>query len=133
MKNLKNKIAIVVALVLGTVFTSNAQAKIDQSTSKVVSLAQVKGEFIQKKLTLKQGTYVFEITNKNVGHDVGFVLVKKGEDISKPENHIKTAYVTKAVATGTSEKSKATVLEKGDYVYFCPLNPTATNNTISVN
>jgi len=75
---------------------------------ETVSLEQVKGEFTQKEVTLKAGSYVFEISNNNVGHDVGFVLVPKGKEASKPENHIKTAYVTKA----------------GEYVYFCPLNPT---------
>ncbi|WP_435182407.1 plastocyanin/azurin family copper-binding protein [Cellulophaga omnivescoria] len=127
MKNLKNAIALV-ALLVGVVFTSNAQDKM----SKVISLEQTKGEFTQKNLTVAPGTYIFEIANKNVGHDVGFVLVKKGQDVSKPENHIKTAYVTKAVANGKKEKSNATVLEKGEYVYFCPLNPTATDNTITV-
>lgn len=132
MKNLKNAIALI-ALVAGSVFTSNAQDKMDKKAPKVVSLEQVEGEFTKKNLTLSQGTYVFEIANNNVGHDVGFVLVKKGQDISKPENHIKTAYVTKAVANGKKEKSNPTVLEKGEYVYFCPLNPTATDNTITVN
>lgn len=127
MKNLKNAIALV-ALLVGIVFTSNAQDKM----SKVISLEQTKGEFTQKNLTVAPGTYVFEIANNNVGHDVGFVLVKKGQDVSKPENHIKTAYVTKSVANGKTEKSNATVLEKGEYVYFCPLNPTATDNTITV-
>ncbi|AIM60129.1 hypothetical protein IX49_06190 [Cellulophaga lytica] len=127
MKNLKNAIALV-ALLVGVVFTSNAQDKM----SKVISLEQTKGEFTQKNLTVAPGTYVFEIANNNVGHDVGFVLVKKGQDVSKPENHIKTAYVTKSVANGKTEKSNATVLEKGEYVYFCPLNPTATDNTITV-
>jgi len=44
--------------------------------------------------------------------------------LKKPENHIKEAYVTKAVATGKTESSKEVKLKKGNYVYFCPLNPT---------
>mgnify|MGYP003672991134 FL=1 len=40
------------------------------------------------------------------------LIVQKGQDISKPKSHIKTAYVTKAVSKGTSEKFNATVLEK---------------------
>ena len=51
-------------------------------------------------------------------------LVKKGKDASKPENHIQTAYVTAAVKNNTVGHSKETKLEKGEYVYFCPLNPT---------
>ena len=45
---------------------------------------------------------------------------------------LKTAYVTEVVADGKTQKSKATTLEKGEYVYFCPMNPTATDNTITV-
>ena len=84
----------------------------------------------KKELTVSPGTFVFEIFNKDVGHDVGFVLVKKGENVSKPENHIQTAYVTEVVATGKKQISNPTKLEKGEYVYFCPMNPTATDNTL---
>ncbi|WP_317131409.1 hypothetical protein [Maribacter sp. ACAM166] len=52
------------------------------------------------------------------------VIVPKGKDVSKPENHIQTAYVTSTVKDGSVEQSKETLLKKGEYVYFCPLNPT---------
>lgn len=134
---MKNVIAFLTAAIL---FTFSVQAqdsmmkkdKIMDSTVKTISLEQVKGEFVQKQITVDAGTYEFAVANNNVGHDVGFVLVKKGQDISKPENHIKTAYVTKVVATGTTEKSKATTLTAGEYVYFCPMNPTATDNLLIV-
>ena len=48
----------------------------------------------------------------------------KGKDASKPENHVKTAYVTKVVENNSKEKSNVTSLVKGKYVYFCPMNPT---------
>ncbi len=51
-------------------------------------------------------------------------MIEKGADASNPENHIKTAYVTKVVAEGATEKSNVTTLEKGEYTYFCPLNKT---------
>lgn len=89
-----------------------------------VSLEQTPGEFTQKDLILKEGVYVFEVTNNNAGTDVGLVLVPEGKDASNPENHIKNAYVTKAVKEGTKEKSKAVKLTKGTYTYFCPLNKT---------
>ena len=75
---------------------------------------------------------MFEIANNGVDHNVGFVLVQKGKDVSKPENHIQTAYVTEQVATNATQKSKPTKLAKGEYVYFCPLNPTSTDNTLIV-
>ncbi|MBU2948384.1 cupredoxin domain-containing protein [Zobellia uliginosa] len=120
-----------VVLVFTLAFSANAQDKMEKDV-KTIALEQTPGEFTQKSLTVSPGTYVFNIVNKGVGHDVGFVLVKKGEDISKPENHIQTAYVTEVVATGKTQSSKPTVLETGEYVYFCPMNPTATDNTILV-
>ncbi|SMC42108.1 plastocyanin/azurin family copper-binding protein [Cellulophaga tyrosinoxydans] len=123
---MKNLIVVLVVAV-GSLFTVNAQ-----KSHNIIALEQTKGEFTQKKITVDEGTYVFEIANNAVGHDVGFVLVKKGEDITKPENHIKTAYVTKAVATGDKQTSNPTTLEKGEYIYFCPLNPTSTDNVLIV-
>ncbi|MGJ8736052.1 cupredoxin domain-containing protein [Zobellia laminariae] len=128
---MKNIIAAVV-LVFTVAFSANAQNEMNKKDVKTITLEQTPGEFTKKQLTVIPGTYVFEIANKGVGHDVGFVLVKKGEDISKPENHIQTAYVTEVVATGKTQSSKPTVLEAGEYVYFCPMNPTATDNTIIV-
>ena len=123
---------IISILVIALAFTINANAQdsmkkdamMKDSKTTVVSLEQTKGEFTQKEITLKKGDYVFEISNNNVGHQVGFVLVPKGKDASKPENHIKTAYVTKAVENNSKEQSNVTTLAKGEYVYFCPLNPT---------
>jgi len=101
-------------------------------TAKKITLEQTKGEFTQKQVTVSEGTYVFAIDNNNVGHNVGFVLVPKGKDVSDPANHIKTAYVTAPVANNTTGNSNATKLEKGEYVYFCPLNPTSTDNVLIV-
>ena len=135
------KIIAVLVLAMGVSMSAQAQDKMEKKMEdkmektmekgdkmmkdlKTVSLEQTKGKFTQEALTLSAGTYVFEVSNNAVGTDVGFVLVKKGADASKPENHIKTAYVTKAVATGAKETSNATKLEKGEYEYFCPLNKT---------
>ncbi len=144
------KVIAVVALVFGVAFSMNAQdqmMKKDQMKAEdammkkdkmakemvsIISLEQTTGEFTQKKITVSEGTYVFEIANNAVGHDVGFVLVPKGKDISKPENHIQTAYVTEVVGTGKRQTSKPTTLAKGEYVYFCPMNPTSTDNVLTV-
>ncbi|RKN82996.1 cupredoxin domain-containing protein [Ulvibacterium marinum] len=126
------KIITTVVFAIGLVFSMTAQDKMMKESTKTIALEQTPGEFTQKQLSVPAGTYVFEISNKGVGHDVGFVLVKKGMDVSKPENHIKTAYVTEVVKTGEKQQSNPTVLEKGEYVYFCPMNPTATDNTLIV-
>ena len=88
-----------------------------------IKLVQTKGEFMTKSLMLEAGDYMFEIENKNVGHDVGFVLAPKGK--TDQANHIKEAYVTKPVATGMSSMTNIVSLTPGTYVYFCPLNKTA--------
>ncbi len=128
---MKKTIAILV-LTIGVVLNANAQDSMVDKSVKTIELEQTPGEFTKKSLTVTEGTYVFEIKNNGIDHNVGFVLVEKGKDISKPENHIQTAYVTAPVKTGDAQKSKPTKLEKGEYIYFCPLNPTATDNLLIV-
>ncbi len=112
------KLIALFTFVLAITFTAQAQEV------KNVSLEQTKGEFTQKEVTLSEGSYVFNITNNNVGTDVGFVLVPEGKDASDPKNHISAAYVTKVVADGKTESSNTVTLKKGTYKYFCPLNKT---------
>ncbi|MDN3665137.1 cupredoxin domain-containing protein [Algibacter miyuki] len=113
---------VIAILVLALAFSLNSNAQ-DQAV-KTVSLEQTKGDFTQKHVTISEGSYIFEIANNHSGVDVGFVLIEKGKDASNPENHIKTAYVTKVVGEGQTEKSNVTKLAKGEYTYFCPLNKT---------
>ncbi len=91
-------------------------------TPKKVTLTQVPGEFETTSLNLDAGVYQFEIANKGVDHEVGFVLVPKGK--YDTADHIKAAYVTAPVATGKSAMTNVVALEAGAYEYFCPLNPT---------
>ena len=112
------KLASLITLFLAFTVATFAQE------AKTVQLQQTEGEFTVKELKLSEGTYVFEIENTGVDHEVGFVLIKDGADASKPENHIKNAYVQKPVAKGATQNSKEVKLEKGTYAYFCPLNPT---------
>ncbi|TXE13095.1 hypothetical protein FUA26_04685 [Seonamhaeicola algicola] len=112
------KVVSIIVVALAFIVNVNAQEV------KTITLEQTKGEFTQKSVTVNAGTYVFAIANNNVGKDVGLVLVKKGADASNAESHIKTAYVTQVVKDGKVEKSNPTKLTKGEYVYFCPLNPT---------
>lgn len=114
---MKNLLAGILLAVV-TVFSANAQKK----EVKTVALEQTKGEFTEKGITLSEGTYVFEIANNKVGHDVGFVLAPKGK--TDQAHHIKEAYVTEVVKNNTTGHTKEVTLTKGEYVYFCPLNPT---------
>lgn len=117
------KVISILIVVIGFAFTTNAQDKMmKKETIKTVSLEQTLGEFTQKQITLSAGTYIFEISNNNVGKDVGFVLQPKGKN--GQENHIKEAYVKSLVRNNTKQTSNKVSLTKGEYVYFCPLNKT---------
>ncbi len=123
-------------LVISTTVAMNAQdsmKKMDQTMAdkeammaekeiQTIQLEQTKGAFTQQSLTLDKCSYVFEIANNGVGHDVGFVLAPKGK--TDQAHHIKEAYVTQVVATGEKQLTGTVSLEPGEYVYFCPLNPT---------
>lgn len=102
--------------VLGTL-AANAQ------DPKTVSLVQTPGKFDQTELTLEAGKpYVFEVENKGVDHLLGFVIAPKGK--TDKANHVQNAYLYKTIADGEKSTSQQVVLEKGEYVFFCPLNPT---------
>lgn len=101
---------------------TNTETRAQEQKVQTISLAQTAGEFDKKTLTLEEGTYVFEIANTDVDHEVGFVLAPKGK--TNEANHIKAAYVTSPVATGKTSLTSEVTLTKGEYVYFCPLNPT---------
>ncbi len=120
MTTMKNLVAGLFLIVVS--FSVSAQDKVSNKAIKTVSLEQTNGEFTQKAITLSEGTYVFEIANSGVDHEVGFVLAPKGK--TDAANHIKDAYVTKTVATNTKQISNEVTLTKGEYVYFCPMNPT---------
>ncbi len=87
-----------------------------------VNLEQKKGMFTQESVMLAAGDYQFNISNNDVGHDVGFVLVPKG--MYDADKHIKEAYVTSPVPTGMTKSSNVVSLSPGEYEYFCPMNPT---------
>ena len=125
MKKIITVLVIVLVIVLGFVFNTNAQDKMTKKGAvKTVSLEQTKGEFTQKQITLSEGTYVFEVSNNNAAAEVGLVLIKDGDDGKDAKNHIKNAYVSQMVKHGKKESSKEVVLTKGTYKYFCPFNKT---------
>ncbi|WP_055442166.1 cupredoxin domain-containing protein [Lacinutrix himadriensis] len=105
--------------------TATAQDKMTKSTTATtVVLEQTLGEFTQKELTLKEGTYVFQVSNNNAAPEVGLVLIEAGKDGADPKNHIADAYVSQMVKHGKTESSKEVTLTKGTYQYFCPFNKT---------
>lgn len=93
-----------------------------QHNTPVIKLEQTPGQFTIQSLTLKAGTYQFEIANNGIEHEVGFVIAPKGKPEQK--HHIKEAYVQKTIKDGEQSHTKIVTLSKGEYIYFCPLNPT---------
>lgn len=93
-----------------------------EKAAKIINLEQTTGEFTIKSLRLSPGDYQFEIANNGVDHEVGFVLAPKGK--TDQANHIKAAYVKETVKNGASSLTDVVTLTAGEYVYFCPLNPT---------
>ncbi|MEM8894116.1 MAG: cupredoxin domain-containing protein [Bacteroidota bacterium] len=113
MKNLLSILAVAF-LVVTSAYAQDAQT---------VKLEQVPGEFTETSLKLKAGeSYIFEVVNNGIDHAVGFVVAPKGK--TEQENHISSAYLTNTIEDGQTGKSNVVTLEKGEYVYFCPLNPT---------
>jgi len=105
---------MVLAIVASSVFAQTAQT---------VKLSQIPGEFETEEIALKAGQpYVFEVTNNGVDHAVGFVIAPKGK--TDQANHVSAAYLSKVIKDGESSTSQEVVLEAGEYVYFCPMNPT---------
>ena len=102
-----------------------SEASVEEAKDvQVIHLNQVPGEFTNGDITLEAGTYSFDVTNTGVDHEVGLVLAPKKEDITA-EDHLQSAYVSETVKEGDTQACKGEVtLEKGEYVYFCPLNPT---------
>ena len=114
---MKKSIFLMMAIV--ALFSSNV---FGQDMAKTIKLEQTPEAFTIKELTLSEGTYVFEIVNSGINHDIGFVIAPAG--MTDADHHIKEAYVKKTVKEGESGLTNEVKLTKGEYVYFCPLNPT---------
>ncbi len=94
------------------------------SVVEVIKLNQIPGEFTNGNITVDAGTYTFEVTNSGVDHKVGLVVAPKKDEITKAD-HLTGAYVVETVNNGDAQPCQGeVVLEKGEYVYFCPMNPT---------
>jgi len=111
------KKGIVLLMAFFAISLASVSAQVEQ-----INLEQTKGAITTESLTLAEGDYQFNISNNNVGKEVGFVLVPKGK--YEMTDHIKEAYVKAPVKTGSSSLTSVVNLEAGEYEYFCPLNPT---------
>jgi plastocyanin len=99
--------------------TSVAPASTPTPAPTEIELVQTPGQFENKELKLKPGSYVFKIVNQGVKHEVGFYLQEK-DDKGKAVAGSDAGHVRDGEAT----KTGTVTLAKGKYVYSCPLNPT---------
>ncbi|HNP95096.1 MAG TPA: cupredoxin domain-containing protein [Cyclobacteriaceae bacterium] len=96
-----------------------------QKNPQTVKLEQTPGKFTTEQLTLKPGSYVFEVSNKGIDHEVAFFLQsEKDKESGEYSTAIANSGLSKTIRDGESAKSGVIELKKGTYVYSCPLNPT---------
>jgi hypothetical protein len=96
-----------------------------QSQVTSVRLTQVTGKFTTEILKLKPGQYQFEVTNQGVDKELGFVIQKeddKDKDVMKTA--VENSFTKSLIKKGETQSTGVVTLEKGRYVYSCPLNPT---------
>ncbi len=122
MKRFQKLMTVTAAFIFLFTYSASAQDAMKEKKdmkAKTITLTQTPGEFAEKDMTLKPGNYIFQVDNQEVGKDVGFYLHPKGSE--KPvENSDKAGLIPNNESRSTGVVS----LEKGEYVYSCPLNPT---------
>ncbi len=100
-------------------------AGLAQGKAKVIKLSETVGQFETKSLKLKPGKYQFEVTNKNVDHEVAFFLQEEGnKGKTEMSSTVANSLLPKTLKQGESAITGIVELKKGSYVYSCPLNPT---------
>jgi uncharacterized cupredoxin-like copper-binding protein len=118
MKNKFNILSTIALLFL-------ALSSVAQDNVTTVKLVETPGQFETKSLELKPGKYQFDVTNKDVDHEVAFFLQKETDKGTKEfSTAIANSGLTKTLKLGESAKTGVVELQKGTYVYSCPLNPT---------
>ena len=96
-----------------------------QEQVKTIELVETPGEFNTKELNLTPGKYQFKVRNENVDHVVGFAIQKK-EDVGKDpmQFHVENCFPSQPLNAGEEAHTGVVELAEGEYVYYCPLNPT---------
>lgn len=118
---MKNKFLLLLVIVVALFNV----AGLAQSKIKIIKLSETVGQFETKSLKLKPGKYQFEVTNKNVDHEVAFFLqeeANKGK--TEMSSTMTNSLLPKTLKQGESAITGIVELKKGNYVYSCPLNPT---------
>ena len=75
-------------------------------------------------LTLAPGSYIFRVTNLDVPYELGFWLREHDYDWKNPIHKLTKTSVSGGGLTTGATKDYEVELAPGEYLYFCPLNPT---------
>ncbi len=99
-------------------------------TKSKADCERINGETGQQRLAdakvieVPAGNYVFRVTNKNVPYELGFWLRESDYQLGNPVHKLtKTSVSGGGLALGRTQEYEV-VLEAGEYLYSCPLNPT---------
>ena len=84
-------------------------------------------------LTLKPGTYVFRVTNKDVPYELGFYLREHDYDWKNPLHKLSKTSVSGGGLHAGVTKDYEVELKPGEYLYSCPLNTTPDYKLIEEN
>jgi len=118
-------LALVLTVMFAHLFSNTLNAQTMDKDVMIIELVQTAGEFNTSELHLKPGRYQFRVVNKDVDKDLGFVIQKeshKNSDVM--ETAISNSFTTSSVKKGEAQYTGVVVLQNGNYVYSCPLNPT---------
>ena len=126
MKSFVKFFAIIVTVFFAQVtFAQSADHGHDHTAMKkaaptVINLSQTPGQYEITELNLTAGTYIFEVTNKNVDKELGFYLTPT----SDAKAQIPNSGLESLVGKGQTARTGTVTLTPGTYQYSCPLNPT---------
>ena len=77
-----------------------------------------------RTLVLRPGKYVFRVTNKNVPYELGFWVRDKDYNWRNPLHQLTKTSISGGGLFKGKTRDYEVVLEEGEYLYSCPLNPT---------
>jgi hypothetical protein len=122
MKTTTQQIIICLCLLLSCISLS---AQTTEKDVTIIELVQTEGQFETQQLQLMAGKYQFRIVNKGVNHALGFLIqAAKDKDADVMTTALPNSFTTSPVNKGEAQYTGIVDLQKGTYVYVCPLNPT---------
>lgn len=125
---MNTNVKIVIGLMAILLTGMNNNQLFSQSKDKdvtIIELVQTENQFSTQKLHLSPGKYRFRVVNENVNRDLGFVIQKATDkEADVMATALPNSFTTDYIKKGEAQYTGVVILEAGEYVYSCPLNPT---------